>query len=196
MVQRDGLVAATPHPTASWGMRLATMRPAHGGLIDRRTRPNYGPGRVISRVRTAVHFLSILSFRSSTASPALSFTSSNAPCVLSMAESSLPLSLPLSSWRSPSRLVSSSPVTAPTACFARPSILSVFSPMADLLGTSGLVAKTRRPSDDEPDQKELDRHRECRRTVRYAAQIPNRSRPRRGCPSSRPAYAPCRGSQP
>ena len=55
MVQRDGLVAATPRPTASWGMRLATMRPAHGGLIDRRTRPNYGPGRVISRARTAVH---------------------------------------------------------------------------------------------------------------------------------------------
>ena len=35
-------------------------------------------------------------------------------CALSTAESSLPLSLPLSSWRSPSRLVSSSPLTAPT----------------------------------------------------------------------------------
>src|ERR1039458_8158347 len=84
------------------------MRPAQGGLSDR---------------RTAFHFLSILSF-----------TSSSASCALSIAESSLPLF----SWCSPSRLVSSSPVTAPTACFARPSILSVVSPMADLLGTSGL----------------------------------------------------------
>jgi hypothetical protein len=59
-----------------------------------------------SRARAAVHFLSILSFRSSIAPSALSFTSSSAPSALSMAESSLPLSLPLFSWRSPSRLVS------------------------------------------------------------------------------------------
>src|SRR5664280_581399 len=70
------------------------------------------------RALTVVHLRSALSFRSSSAS-----------CALPTAESILPLSLPLSSSRSPSRLVSSSPVTAPTACFARPLILSVFSPI-------------------------------------------------------------------
>src|ERR1035437_6780497 len=70
------------------------------------------------RALTVVHLRSALSFRSSSAS-----------CALSTVESRLPLSLPLSSWRSPLRLVSSSPVTAPTACFARPLILSVFSPI-------------------------------------------------------------------
>src|ERR1022692_1581990 len=70
------------------------------------------------RTRTVIHLRSTLCFTSSSACSAFSTT-----------ESSLPLSLPLSSWRSPSRLVSSSPVTAPTACFARPLILSVFSPI-------------------------------------------------------------------
>jgi hypothetical protein len=48
----------------------------------------------------------------------LSFTSSSASCTLSIVESSLPLSSPLSSWRSPSRLVSSSPVNPPALLLA------------------------------------------------------------------------------
>src|SRR5450755_947921 len=123
------------HRRTTLGSRrcLGALRPAQADVSDRRYRLTMGPVASSRRPRTVVYFLSTLSFRSSTTS-----------CALSTAESSLPLSLPLSSWRSPSRLVSSSPVTAPTACFARPAALSVFSPIAGLLRSMWIVAETRR----------------------------------------------------
>src|ERR1017187_622322 len=106
------------------------------------------------RALTVVHLRSALSFRSSSAS-----------CALSTVESSLPLSLPLSSWRSPLRLVSSSPVTAPTACFARPPILSVFSPIVGLLGCTGLWPR-RVAQATMTRARGVDGQRECRWTLR------------------------------
>src|SRR5665648_164817 len=82
-----------------------------------------------------IYFLSALSLRSSITS-----------CALSTAESTLPLSLPLSSSRSPSCLRSSSPVTAPAACLARPLILSVFSPMVIASWCGDGWVRARRPN--------------------------------------------------
>src|SRR5450755_2387865 len=130
---------------------LGAVRPAQAHVSDRRCRPTTGPVASSRRPRTVVYFRSTLSFRSSSAS-----------CALSTVESSLPLSLPLSSWRSPSRLVSSSPVTAPTACFARPAVLSVFSPIAGLLRSMWIVAETRRLATTNQ-AKHVDGQTQCRR---------------------------------
>src|ERR1019366_830352 len=65
-----------------------------------------------------------------TALSILSFTSSAAACALSTASSMRPLTSPLCSWLAPPRLRSRSPVSTPTACFTRPLILSVCSPMS------------------------------------------------------------------
>src|ERR1019366_6231653 len=106
------------------------------------------------RALTVVHLRSALSFRSSSAS-----------CALSTVESSLPLSLPLSSWRSPLRLVSAPRVPAPTACFARPLILSVFSPITGPPGVVVGCGRDTSPSDAEPSQRRR-RSRRMRRILR------------------------------
>src|SRR5664280_2575314 len=124
---------AWPLPTGAGGA---------SGASDRHIRPITGRAASSARTSIFVHLRSALSFRSSSAS-----------CALSTVESTLPLSLPLSSWRSPSRLVSSSPVTAPTACFARPAILSVFSPIAGPPEVDVDCGRDTSPSDDEPSQR-------------------------------------------
>ena len=132
------LVAKSPGlgATAPSGVSDCPARPTT-------TRPTTGRQRHLREpAQSFIYFLWTLSFTSSTASSALSSRSWSASCALSIVESSLPLSLPLSSWRSPSRLVSSSPVMAPTACFARPVILSVFALMTGASwGSSGVTAK-------------------------------------------------------